>query len=113
MNINSLSPLIKMVLENMSNYKPLTDLIKMPPSKKIKKQVCAKVITGIDTVIECFDCRMDPTCIICEDCFKNGNHEGHRYVLKKFAGGCCDCGDPEAWNEKGFCKNHSGLFKDF
>lgn len=56
---------------------------------------------------------MDPTCIICEDCFKNGNHEGHRYVLKKFAGGCCDCGDPEAWNEKGFCKNHSGLFKDF
>lgn len=37
MDINSLSPLIKMVLENISNYKPFTDLIKMPPSKKIKK----------------------------------------------------------------------------
>ena len=22
------------------------------------------------------------------------------------AGGCCDCGDAEAWKEEGFCKNH-------
>lgn len=51
---------------------------------------------------------MDTTCIICHECFKNGNHEGHRYVFRKFAGGCCDCGDPEAWSQEGFCKNHSG-----
>lgn len=26
--------------------------------------------------------------------------------------GCCDCGDPEAWEVAGFCKKHSG-FEEF
>lgn len=56
---------------------------------------------------------MDGSCIICMDCFKNGNHEGHKYVVKKAYGGCCDCGDIEAWKEEGFCKKHTGQFEDF
>ena len=60
-------------------------------------------------MVECFDCRVDETCVICLECFKNSNHEGHQYFIKKSGcGGCCDCGDPEAWSEKGFCKTHSG-----
>lgn len=46
------------------------------------------------------------------DCFKNGNHKGHRVVFKKAAGGCCDCGDSQAWKEQGFCSKHSGKEKE-
>jgi E3 ubiquitin-protein ligase UBR1 len=28
--------------------------------------------------------------------------------LKRNVSGCCDCGDPDAWNEKGFCTKHKG-----
>ena len=69
------------------------------------KEVCAKVIGKHDIskyfdslVVECFDCQVDHTCIICMECFKNGNHEGHKYIAKKAYGGCCDCGDDEAWS---------------
>lgn len=58
-----------------------------------KKSVCAKIIHAGDTVVECLDCRADPSCIICMDCYKNGDHKGHRVFLKKGFGGCCDCGD--------------------
>jgi len=34
-------------------------------------------------------------------------------VIKTAHGGCCDCGDVEAWNEQGFCEKHSGKFEDF
>ena len=72
------------------------------------------LVRNIDNiVIECFDCQVDSTCIICLQCFKNGNHEGHKYIANNAGGGCCDCGDKEAWAEKGFCKNHSGECKDF
>lgn len=51
---------------------------------------------------------MDHTCIICLDCYKNSNHDNHRVVFKKGGGGCCDCGDVEAWKKEGFCLKHSG-----
>jgi ATP-dependent Clp protease adapter protein ClpS len=39
----------------------------------------------------------------------SGNHEGHEYYFHRTgAGGCCDCGDPEAWAPGGFCKFHTG-----
>ena len=28
--------------------------------------------------------------------------------LKKNVSGCCDCGDPDAWRENGFCTDHQG-----
>lgn len=62
-------------------------------SKKITKSICAKIFNQGDTIVECFNCRMDSTCVICLDCFKNGNHEGHKYVIRAAGGGCCDCGD--------------------
>lgn len=42
------------------------------------------------------------------ECFKGSNHEGHKVVIKKAYGGCCDCGDVEAWKKEGFCKRHTG-----
>ena len=72
------------------------------------KSVCAKLITTTDTIAECLDCQADPSCIICMECFKNGNHKGHKVFFKKGGGGCCDCGDHEAWKEEGFCSQHTG-----
>lgn len=73
-----------------------------------EKLVCAKVIKYTDTVVECQQCRMDSTCIICIDCFNNGNHEGHKYKIRTGSSGCCDCGDREAWKPSGFCTKHTG-----
>ena len=54
------------------------------------------------------DCEKDPTCIICAECFEKSDHTGHRVQLKRNVGGCCDCGDPEAWDPEHFCSDHKG-----
>lgn len=59
-------------------------------------------------MVECLNCRMDSSCIICIDCFNHGNHEGHKYKIKTGSSGCCDCGDREAWKPSGFCTKHTG-----
>ena len=56
----------------------------------------------------CLDCQADPTCVVCGDCFDESKHKGHRYHFKPYSSGCCDCGDPDAWNPEGFCDKHSG-----
>ena len=72
--------------------------------------VCAKPLkSGVDVAWKCEDCEKDPTCIICAECFEKSNHEGHRVWLKTNVSGCCDCGDPEAWDEKGCCSDHKGI----
>eukprot|EP00347_Sterkiella_histriomuscorum_P017752 403348132 len=73
-----------------------------------KGGVCAKTLKAGDVAWKCEDCELDPTCIICQDCFEKGNHKGHRVWLKKNVSGCCDCGDPDAWRENGFCSDHKG-----
>lgn len=61
-------------------------------------------------VYTCADCQIDEYCSICAECFRNGNHEGHSWRAVKITSqeGCCDCGNPDAWAEKGYCKNHKG-----
>ena len=71
--------------------------------------VCAKPLRAGDVAWKCEDCEKDNTCIICQDCFAKGNHAGHKVWLKTNVGGCCDCGDPDAWNEDGFCSDHKGF----
>ena len=72
--------------------------------------VCAKVLkSGVDVAWKCEDCEKDPTCIICKECFEKSDHTGHRVWLKTNVSGCCDCGDPEAWDPKGCCPDHKGI----
>ena len=53
------------------------------------------------------DCEVDSTCAICVDCFEPEKHVGHEVRLVRAGGGCCDCGDSQAWNTNGFCSKHS------
>jgi len=50
---------------------------------------------------------MDKTCVLCVECFKNSSHRFHKYRMgASSGGGCCDCGDVEAWKRDPFCKIH-------
>lgn len=46
---------------------------------------------------------------MCSKCFHATDHEGHdvKIWISRGAGGCCDCGDPEAWKIPLGCKIHS------
>ena len=45
--------------------------------------------------------------MLCDACFRLSNHEGHEVFFHRAApGGCCDCGDPEAWVAEGCCARH-------
>ena len=67
---------------------------------------CGRVFKKGDVIFHCRDCASDLTCVLCEDCFKNGNHEGHnvKYYLSFGSGGCCDCGDDEVCGCGGVCE---------
>lgn len=57
--------------------------------------VCGRTFRAGDSIYKCRDCGHDNTCVVCADCFHNGDHEGHDYKIIRSGGGCCDCGDPE------------------
>lgn len=72
-----------------------------PPS------LCGRVFKNGDPTYGCRDCGMDPTCVLCADCFKNSAHCKHRYKISTSSGGgYCDCGDREAWKTDVFCHIH-------
>ena len=70
--------------------------------------VCGKAWTVGQIAFKCRTCQKDPTCAICEECFRKGNHEGHDYTMTTSSNGMCDCGDEEAWSISGFCCDHKG-----
>ena len=89
---------------------PTENLNTFVGSLKEKKPVCGRVFLDGDLAYTCLDCRTDATCVICEECFNNSNHVGHRVRYHRTsAGGICDCGDAEAWKPEGFCDQHCGL----
>uniref|UniRef100_A0A8D2MLS7 E3 ubiquitin-protein ligase n=1 Tax=Zonotrichia albicollis TaxID=44394 RepID=A0A8D2MLS7_ZONAL len=70
-------------------------------------QLCGKVFKGGETTYSCRDCAVDPTCVLCIDCFQNSIHKNHRYKMhSSTGGGFCDCGDTEAWKAGPLCSKH-------
>lgn len=55
------------------------------------------------------NCGLDDTCVFCSKCFHATNHDGHDilFSVSPGSGGCCDCGDPEAWKVPLQCNIHS------
>ncbi|KAJ2356827.1 E3 ubiquitin-protein ligase ubr1, partial [Coemansia sp. RSA 2618] len=54
---------------------------------------------------------MDDTCVLCTRCFQATDHTGHdtSFSVNSGTGGCCDCGDPEAWKIPLRCRHHSSF----
>ncbi|MCJ8736842.1 hypothetical protein PDJAM_G00016990 [Pangasius djambal] len=70
-------------------------------------QLCGRVFKEGETVYSCRDCAIDPTCVLCMDCFQNSVHKSHRYKMHASSGGgFCDCGDLEAWKTGPCCSQH-------
>jgi hypothetical protein len=77
-------------------------------------RVCGKVFAEGDIAYTCKQCQSDQSCVMCVQCFKSSGHAPggslHKSHEVKYhrttAGGCCDCGDSEAWAEEGTCSRH-------
>ena len=68
---------------------------------------CGYVFRRGDIAWNCRTCQYDSTCVLCDKCFHNSDHEGHEvYFHRTSPGGCCDCGDIEAWKSEGCCPLH-------
>ncbi len=75
--------------------------------QSVPRRVCQHPFKRNDIVWVCRTCQADETCVLCHQCFKQSNHEGHDVAFYHAqAGGCCDCGDPDAWDPAGFCPHH-------
>ncbi|XP_066999318.2 E3 ubiquitin-protein ligase UBR2 isoform X2 [Anabrus simplex] len=69
--------------------------------------VCRRVFKLGEPTYSCRECGMDSTCVLCVDCFKQSAHRHHKYKMgTSGGGGCCDCGDTEAWKTEPFCDMH-------
>lgn len=90
--------------KELSEYRPILQQLNAGQSQS----VCAKKLGAGDVAWKCEDCQKDRTAIICNECFELSDHAGHKFILRREVSGCCDCGDDDAWMEKGFCKNHQG-----
>jgi len=68
---------------------------------------CGYVFRRGDIAWNCRTCQADPTCVLCDSCFTASDHEGHEVFFHRTSpGGCCDCGDIEAWRMEGCCPKH-------
>ncbi|CAG8445258.1 4966_t:CDS:2 [Diversispora eburnea] len=74
-----------------------------------KGSACGHVFRKGEGVYRCRNCALDDTCVFCSRCFHATNHEGHdvSFSINTGSGGCCDCGDPEAWKKPINCCYHS------
>ncbi|XP_057659801.1 E3 ubiquitin-protein ligase UBR2 isoform X1 [Diorhabda carinulata] len=72
-----------------------------------RPSVCGRVFKLGEPTYSCRECGMDSTCVLCVECFKNSEHRHHKYKMgTSRGGGCCDCGDREAWKKDPFCTIH-------
>ena len=70
--------------------------------------VCGHVFKLGEPTYCCRECGVDATCVLCVNCFKQSAHKNHKYKMSTSGGGgCCDCGDKEAWRRDPFCQTHT------
>lgn len=84
-----------------------TEILKQLSSLNDPPAQCGKVFKMGEPTYSCRDCGLDPTCVLCVDCFKSSEHGTHRYKMSTSnGGGYCDCGDVEAWKKHAYCATH-------
>ncbi|KAF7295603.1 E3 ubiquitin-protein ligase [Mycena indigotica] len=69
---------------------------------------CTHVFKKGESCYRCKDCTLDDSCVLCSRCFHATQHEGHNvsFFIAQQPGGCCDCGDDEAWRSVINCPFH-------
>ncbi|WVR07574.1 hypothetical protein IAU60_004616 [Kwoniella sp. DSM 27419] len=70
------------------------------PNRKVRLgQHCGRVLQRFERTYSCKTCALAPAAVICADCFKASDHEGHEVLFgQSYAfSAACDCGDPTAW----------------
>ena len=88
------------------------DYSEMENLPKRARPVCGHVFKRGEVIWTCRTCAKDQTCVQCNECFLLSNHIGHETFFHPAGGfgGCCDCGDPEAWSLAGNCTHHNAAF---
>jgi hypothetical protein len=73
-----------------------------------KRSMCGRPIKKGDILWVCKQCGQDNTCVQCDECFQLSDHTDHEVYFHRSSegGGCCDCGDTEAWLDSGTCSRH-------
>lgn len=67
--------------------------------------ICASSIPPGKLVYNCYDCGVDATCCLCEDCFNKEEHSDHNVSVHKSSGDAiCDCGDDSSWKVELKCR---------
>jgi len=85
----------------------LSLLSNLPKVTNTGQRPCGYIFRRGDIAWNCRTCQTDGTCVICDECFRNSNHDGHDVTFHRTSpGGCCDCGDIEAWKIDGCCAKH-------
>ncbi|KAL8691375.1 MAG: hypothetical protein Q9218_003395, partial [Villophora microphyllina] len=70
---------------------------------------CGHIFKNAEAVYRCRNCEVDETSVLCSHCFNSSEHTGHiiSITVSQGNGGCCDCGDPEAWRAHVNCAIHA------
>ncbi|KAH9259038.1 hypothetical protein BASA81_002658 [Batrachochytrium salamandrivorans] len=69
---------------------------------------CGETWKGQHVAYRCGTCGISDNSCMCVSCFDEKDHVGHSYrIYSSTVGGCCDCGDEQAWREQGFCRKHA------
>jgi len=69
---------------------------------------CGHILISGESTYVCKTCAFDDTCVLCARCFAESDHDGHEILVSVSSGngGCCDCGDEEAWTRPVCCAIH-------
>ncbi|GBE78568.1 hypothetical protein SCP_0114570 [Sparassis crispa] len=68
----------------------------LPP---VPGRPCGHIFKKGESCFRCKDCALDDSCVLCSKCFEATDHANHNvsFFIAQQSGGCCDCGDIEAW----------------
>ncbi|KIY73143.1 hypothetical protein CYLTODRAFT_387655 [Cylindrobasidium torrendii FP15055 ss-10] len=71
-------------------------------------RLCGQMLKKGECCFRCKDCALDDSCVLCPRCFHATDHVGHNvsFFVAQQSGGCCDCGDEEAWRQPIRCPHH-------
>lgn len=108
----------KQILDTVNTFMLLTDDDLDPQDNNhyhVGRPCVRKFLKG-ETCYRCLTCGYDETCALCSYCFQPERHIGHQVhksIIQRDNAGCCDCGDPEAYeNPRCDYYNGVGLSKD-